>query len=48
MTNTNTGDTGQFVNEVKAQQHRQEKNKQRFGKGTPSQSLPTKQHANNP
>ncbi|MBD3921279.1 DUF4023 domain-containing protein [Paenibacillus sp. PR3] len=48
MCNIHSGDTSQFVNSINEQQYRQRKNKERFGKGAPSQKLQTKQHTNNP
>lgn len=40
--------TEQFVDKVKDTQAKQQKNKQHYGKGTPSAKLQTKQHTNNP
>jgi len=40
-------DTRAFVNKFNDTQAKQRKNRSK-GKGTPSEQLPTKQHANNP
>ncbi|PWV98619.1 uncharacterized protein DUF4023 [Paenibacillus cellulosilyticus] len=48
MCNIHSGSTSDFVNSINEQQYRQRKNKERFGKGTPSSKLQTKQHTNNP
>ncbi|WP_420832285.1 DUF4023 domain-containing protein [Paenibacillus humicola] len=41
-------DTGEFVEHVKKTQRKDEKNREHYGKGTPSAKLPNKQHGNNP
>jgi len=45
---TSNMDTSEFVQKVQDTQRKDEKNKQHFGKGTPSAKLQTKQHTNNP
>jgi hypothetical protein len=40
--------TKEFVNTVKANQAKQQKNKEHYGKGKASQKLPNVQHTNNP
>ncbi|MFD1956986.1 DUF4023 domain-containing protein [Paenibacillus thailandensis] len=40
--------TEQFVNKLHDTQAKQQKNRDRYGKGKPSQKLQTKQHTNNP
>lgn len=40
--------TGEFVAKTKDTQEKDKKNREHYGKGTPSSKLPTKQHSNNP
>ncbi|QHT60990.1 DUF4023 domain-containing protein [Paenibacillus lycopersici] len=40
--------TNEFVNKVQDTQAKQQKNKENYGKGTPTQKLQNKQHTNNP
>jgi hypothetical protein len=40
--------TGDFVRKVKDTQRKDYKNREHYGKGTPSAKLSTKQHGNNP
>ncbi|MFX3635769.1 MAG: DUF4023 domain-containing protein [Candidatus Pristimantibacillus sp.] len=40
--------TNEFVSKVKDTQAKQQKNKEHFGKGKPTEKLSNKQHTNNP
>jgi hypothetical protein len=40
--------TGEFVRKVQETQKKDEKNREHYGKGTPSGKLPGKQHSKNP
>ncbi|QYR19096.1 DUF4023 domain-containing protein [Paenibacillus sp. sptzw28] len=41
-------DTKQFVEKVHETQEKDRKNREHYGKGTPSGKLPAKQHGKNP
>ncbi|WP_236339207.1 DUF4023 domain-containing protein [Paenibacillus plantiphilus] len=40
--------TNEFVEKVQETQRKDQKNREHYGKGTPSSKLPAKQHSKNP